>query len=45
MHWVFIDEHILVATSRGYSLVVMLGLTAAASLAAEHGLRNCGTWA
>ena len=42
LHWVFIAEHILVATSGGCSLVVVLGLTAAASLVEEHGLWSMG---
>ena len=41
-HWVLVAAHerSLVATSRGCSLVAVRGLTAAASLAAEHRLQG-----
>ena len=42
LHWVFIAEHIQVATSGGYSLVVVLTLITVASLVAEHQLWSMG---
>ena len=50
LHWVFIAEHILVATSGGCSLVVVLGLNCSGfscrgAWALEHGLCSYGTWA
>ena len=46
MHWAFVASHglSLVVESRGYSLVVVSGLTVVASLVTEHRLNCCGPY-
>ena len=44
LHWAFVASHglSLVVESRGYSLVVVSGLTVVASLVTDHRLNRCG---